>query len=78
MGDFEKKLEKMIGAREAAQALGCSDRTLKYRAERGQVPAMKIGNRWMFLPSVLDSWRREQLMSNCSTQTENGKEQYGR
>jgi hypothetical protein len=26
---------------------------------------MRMGNRWMFLPSLLDEWRRKKLMGNC-------------
>jgi hypothetical protein len=36
----------------------------KAYAERGQIPAMRIGNRWMFLRSLLDEWRRKKLMGN--------------
>jgi excisionase family DNA binding protein len=58
--------EPLIGAKEAAKLLNCSRQTLQRRAERKEVPAMKIGNRWMFLASLLDTWRREKLLSNCS------------
>jgi len=57
-------LEYMIPAKKAAAVTGCSFRTLKKMAERRQVPAMRVGNRWMFLPSVLDNWRKEKLMAN--------------
>lgn len=59
-------IEPMIGAKEAAGALGCHWRTLKRYAEDGIVPATRIGNRWMFLASLLDDWRKQRLMSNCS------------
>jgi len=62
--------EPFIGAREAAKLLNCSPRTVKRYAERKEVPAMQLGNRWMFLASVLDSWRKEKLMSNCSENSE--------
>jgi excisionase family DNA binding protein len=58
-------MEALIGASEAAKLLNCSPQTLKRKADQGQIPAMKIGNRWMFLPSLLDSWRRKKLLSNC-------------
>lgn len=58
-------LEPMIGAAEAAEALGCNVRTLKRMAERGEVPGMQIGNRWRFLPSLLDQWRKGRMTSKC-------------
>lgn len=66
MGTETVKLEPLIGAVDAAKLLNCSPQTIKRNADRGEIPAMKIGNRWMFLPSLLDTWRREKLMSNCS------------
>jgi excisionase family DNA binding protein len=54
----------MITASEAARAMGCNRRTLTRLAERGEVPGMRIGNRWIFLPSVLDAWRKEKMMAN--------------
>lgn len=62
--------EALIGAADAAKLLNCSPQTAKRKADRGEIPAMKIGNRWMFLPSLLDTWRREKLMSNCSKNLE--------
>lgn len=57
--------EPMVGAKEAAEKLGISDRTLKRMAQDGDIPAMKIGTHWRFLPSLLDAWRKQRLMSNC-------------
>jgi len=63
-------LEPLITAKEAAAVLHCSDRTVIRYAERKEIPAMRIGNRWMFLPSMLDTWRRKKLLSNCSNNLE--------
>jgi len=63
------KLETMLTIREAADVLRCSARTLKRCAEMGEVPAMRIGNRWLFLPSALDSWRRKSVLSNVRKKT---------
>jgi excisionase family DNA binding protein len=70
MASKAHNLEPLIGAKEAASVLNMNSRTLKRYAERGEIPAMQIGNRWMFLASVLDNWRRQKLMSNCSIQME--------
>lgn len=62
--------EPLIGAPEAAKLLNCCTRTVTKQAERGEIPAMKIGNRWMFRASLLDTWCTEKLMSNCSKNME--------
>lgn len=65
--------EPLIDAEQAAKFMGCSPRSLKRRAERGEIPAMKTGNKWMFRASLLDAWCNQRLMSNCS----NNQEQKG-
>jgi excisionase family DNA binding protein len=62
----DKGPEPLVGAVQAAEFLDCNERTLRKYAERKQVPAMRMGNEWKFLISVLDAWRKEKLMSNCS------------
>lgn len=58
--------ESMIDIRRAAELLDVSTATVTRYAERGEIPAMKIGNRWKFLASSLDKWRQSRLSSNCS------------
>ncbi len=64
-GQPSAKMETLIPAREAARLLHCNPRLVKAYAERGDIPAMRMGNRWMFLPSLLDEWRRKKLLENC-------------
>jgi excisionase family DNA binding protein len=59
-------IEPLVGLREAAAILNVSTATVTRYAERGEIPAMRLGNRWKFLPSRLDKWRQEKLSSNCS------------
>jgi excisionase family DNA binding protein len=59
-------IEPMVGLQEAAAILDVSTATVTRYAERGEIPAMKMGNRWKFLASRLDKWRQEKLSSNCS------------
>lgn len=63
--DHNSATECSIDATEAAKLLDTSPKTLKRMADRGEVPAFKIGNRWKFLASALDGWRHERLVSNC-------------
>jgi len=58
--------EPLINAREAAEMLRCNERTVKRLADEKKIPAMRIGNRWRFLASMLDEWRRKELTSNRS------------
>ena len=45
--------------RQAASYLGISGDTLYRYASEGFVPAFKLGNRWRFRKSLLDSWMDE-------------------
>ena len=48
--------EPLINARDAAELLGCNERTVKRLADEKKIPAMRIGNRWRFLASMLEAW----------------------
>jgi len=61
-------METLIPAREVARLLHCNVRLVKAYAGRGDLPAMRMGNRWMFLLSLLVEWRRKKLLENCSGQ----------
>ena len=45
--------------RQASEYLGISDDTLYRYASEGSIPAFKLGNRWRFRKSLLDSWMDE-------------------
>ena len=52
---------EVMDIRDAAEYLGISPDTLyKYATERF-VPAFKLGNRWRFKKSHLDSWMDQQI-----------------
>lgn len=57
--------ECSIDPEEAAKILNTSSKTAKRMAARGEIPAFRVGNRWKFLASALDEWRRKRLASNC-------------
>jgi len=56
-------IHRLVNATEAAQLLSCSPRTVKRMAEAGEIPAMRIGNRWRFSLTVLEKWCEERLSS---------------
>jgi excisionase family DNA binding protein len=49
-------LREVMDIRQAANYLGISGDTLYRYASEGFVPAFKLGNRWRFRKSLLDTW----------------------
>jgi excisionase family DNA binding protein len=49
-------LREVMDIRQAADYLGISGDTLYRYASEGFVPAFKLGNRWRFRKSLLDTW----------------------
>ncbi|MDE1161667.1 MAG: helix-turn-helix domain-containing protein [Acidobacteriaceae bacterium] len=52
-------VREVMDIRQAAEYLGISGDTLYRYASEGFVPAFKLGNRWRFRKSLLDSWMDE-------------------
>ncbi len=52
-------IREVMDIRQAADYLGISGDTLYRYASEGFVPAFKLGNRWRFRKSLLDSWMDE-------------------
>ena len=52
-------LREVMDIRQASEYLGISGDTLYRYASDGFVPAFKLGNRWRFKRSLLDSWMDE-------------------
>jgi excisionase family DNA binding protein len=52
-------LREVMDIRQAAEYLGISGDTLYRYASEGFIPAFKLGNRWRFKRSLLDTWMIE-------------------
>ncbi len=52
-------VREVMDIRQAAEYLGISGDTLYRYASEGFVPAFKLGNRWRFRKTLLDSWMDE-------------------
>jgi len=65
--------EALITAQEVAHILRCSPKTVKRMAARGEIPALQIGNRWRFRPSLVDEFIRHQLLSSAPSVSEKGQ-----
>jgi excisionase family DNA binding protein len=55
----EVGMREVMDIRQAASYLGISGDTLYRYASEGFVPAFKLGNRWRFRKTLLDSWMDE-------------------
>lgn len=53
-------IREVMDIRQAADYLGISGDTLYRYASEGFVPAFKLGNRWRFKKTLLDSWMERQ------------------
>lgn len=58
-GHTQVAVREVMDIRQAAEYLGISGDTLYRYASEGFVPAFKLGNRWRFRKSLLDSWMDE-------------------
>ena len=59
-----ESLEKLIGQKKAAERLDIHPETLRRLSVRGEIPSLKIGRFWKYLPSALDAWVRSRLNSS--------------
>lgn len=56
----EIAIREVMDIRQAAGYLGISSDTLYRYASEGFVPAFKLGNRWRFKKTLLDTWMDRQ------------------
>jgi excisionase family DNA binding protein len=60
MQNAAQSVREVMDIRQASDYLGISADTLYRYASEALVPAFKLGNRWRFKKSLLDSWMDEQ------------------
>jgi excisionase family DNA binding protein len=48
--------KEVMNVREASQYLGISPDTLYKYVSSARIPAFKLGNRWRFKKTILDTW----------------------
>ncbi len=58
--------EPLLDLHEAAAILGMHWKTLEAKARLHQVPALKVGKRWRFRLSSLNSWLEDGINSNTT------------
>ena len=54
---------EVMNIRQASQYLGVSPDTLYKYVSEEKIPAFKLGNRWKFKKSLLDSWMENQSLN---------------
>lgn len=60
--------EPLLDLHEAASVLGMHWKTLESKARQHEVPAFKVGKRWRFRLSSLNTWLESGLKSNTTDQ----------
>ncbi len=55
---------EVMNIRQASQYLGVSPDTLYKYVSEERIPAFKLGNRWKFKKSILDSWMETQSLTS--------------
>ena len=69
--------EPLLDLHEAATVLGMHWKTLEGKARQHEVPAFKVGKRWRFRLSSLNSWLEHGINSNTTDQAVvTGQEQH--
>ena len=66
-GMVQTVAREVMDIRQASEYLGISGDTLYRYASEGFVPAFKLGNRWRFRKTLLDSWMDEKSGVKAST-----------
>ena len=58
--------EELLDLRETASLLGMHWKTLETMARARKIPALKVGKRWRFRISSLNSWLEHEINSNTT------------
>jgi excisionase family DNA binding protein len=61
-GEFHG-IESLLTSREASQVLKIHPKVLERMAQRGEVPALKVGKFWRYRATALDAWINSRLQS---------------
>ena len=60
---------EVMNIRQASQYLGVSPDTLYKYVSEERIPAFKLGNRWKFKKSLLDSWMESQSLNSIASRS---------
>jgi len=72
-GEEEEGLEKeVMTAEELAEYLSFSKNWVYRKAEAGEIPGVKLGNRWRFKKSVIDKWLEKRIAAEAKAEEGEG------
>ena len=57
---------EVMNVRQASQYLGISPDTLYRYITEGEIPALKLGNRWKLRKTILDRWMERKMSQSVS------------
>ena len=76
-GPLRHEFEPLLNLEEAAAVLGMHWKTLEGMARNRKVPALKVGKRWRFRLSSLNTWLENELNSTTTSHAAlTGEEQH--
>ncbi len=58
---------EVMNIRQASQYLGVSPDTLYKYVSEEKIPAFKLGNRWKFKKSILDTWMENKSLNSVES-----------
>lgn len=58
---------KILNVREVAEMLKIDPQTVSRKANKGEIPAFKIGNQWRFRLKDIEEWINKEIKTNQST-----------
>ena len=61
MDKLAEEVKEILSAEELAEYLGFSKNWVYRKAEAGELPGVKLGNKWRFKRSVIDRWLEERI-----------------
>ena len=62
----DRMTERWLTAEDVAEYIHACLDTVRYKARKRLIPAVKVGKRWLFRASVLDEW----IAAGCPSQAE--------
>lgn len=65
--------KEVMTAEDLAQYLGFSKNWVYRKAETGELPATRLGNRWRFKKSVIDRWLEEGALKRAKPSRRGGR-----
>jgi excisionase family DNA binding protein len=70
---MKEVIKEVMTAEELAKYLSFSKNWVYRKAEAGEIPGVKLGNRWRFKKSVIDKWLEQRIEEEEKTEEASDK-----